>query len=248
MIIRPASIQPPFGQRHAHPTACTRGPYLARLLDYSSETGQIELVGSARNLQMLFANVSAEQFTARRSSGERSRLLEPILADFSRAFPNLKFEHDEKSRTVNAQAITHGATRLVRLYGGLGLHPLIGGDGIVFTLLHEAGHHLAAGGRLAFCSDLGCECAADRWALTRGRAELKKRTGRIFNIGKAVASLDALSGCSRSHVAEDIPERQDGPSTCWALDWRKRRLHLTGVTQMPVIRGCYLSDYFVPHS
>jgi hypothetical protein len=197
---------------------------------------------------MLFANASAEQFGDRRSVDERRQLLEPIFADFSQAFTSIEFEHDEKSRTVNAQAITHGPTRLVRLYGGLGFHPLIGGDGIVFALLHEAGHHLAAGGRLAFCPDLGCECAADRWALTRGSAELKKRTRRIFDIEKAVASLDVLSGCSPYHLAGDIPEWGDGPSTCWALDWRKRRLHLAGLTQMPVIRRCYLSDYLVTHS
>jgi hypothetical protein len=194
---------------------------------------------------MLFTNVSVEQFEDRRSVDERRQLLELIFLDFGQAFPDLEFERDEKSRTVNAQAIMHGDTRLVRLYGGLGFHPLIGDDGIVFALLHEVGHHLAAGGRLAFCPDLGCECAADRWALTCGSAELKKRTGRTFEIEKAVASLDALFDCSQRQLAAGIPEKDNGPSICWALDWRKRRLHLAGLTQMPAIRRCYMSDYFV---
>ena len=197
---------------------------------------------------MLFTNASKELFEDRRSVDERRHLLESISADVSQAFPSLQFEHDENSRTVNAQAIMHGPTRLVRLYGGLGFHPLIGGDGIVFTLLHEAGHHLATGGRLAFCPDLGCECAADRWALTRGRAELEKRTGRIFDIGRALASLDVLSGSSPRHLADDIPQSEAGPTKCWALDWRKRRLHLAGLTRMPAIRTCYLSEFLVPHS
>lgn len=197
---------------------------------------------------MLFANASAEQFRDRRSLDERRRLLESIFTDFRKTFPRLEFEHDEKSHTINAQAIARGSARLVRMYGGLGFHPEIGADGIVFTLLHETGHHLATGGRLAFCPDLGCECAADRWALTRGSSELKKRTKRKFDVEKAVADLDALSRCSPHHVAADNPETEDGPSTCWALDWRKRRLHLRGLTMMPAIPRCYLSDYLVSHS
>jgi hypothetical protein len=115
-------------------------------------------------------------------------------------------------------------------------------------LLHETGHHLAAGGRLAFCEDLSCECAADRWALTRGSAELKKRTKRVFDVEKAIADLDVLTGCSPHRAAEDNSGPGEGPPACWALDWRKRRMHLRGFDKIPVIRRCYLSDYFVSQS
>jgi hypothetical protein len=197
---------------------------------------------------MLFANASAEQFGDRRSVGERRRLVESIFTDFRKTFPGVEYEHDEKSGTVNAQAIARDSARLVRMYGGLGFHPSIGADGIVFTLLHETGHHLATGGRLAFRPDLGCECAADRWALTRGSAELRKRTKRTFDIGKAIADLDALSNGSLRRVPADSAPTEEGPPACWALDWQKRRLHLGGLTGMPVIRRCRLSDYYVSHS
>jgi hypothetical protein len=190
---------------------------------------------------MLFSSSSPVQ-----SEGfeERKDLLKSIFLDFNQAFPNIEFEFDERSRTVNAQAIMHHDIRLVRLYGGLGFHPLIGEDGVVFVLLHEVGHHLASGGRLAFCRDLGCECAADRWAMTRGRATLKKRTRRIFRIDKVLASLEALSE-SNNVVLEKTYE---GSSACWAFDWRRRRLYLAGLRKLPALRRCYMSDYFLSHS
>jgi hypothetical protein len=193
--------------------------------------------------QMLFSNSSAVQLEG---VEERKDLLKSIFLDFNQAFSDIEFELDERSRTVNAQAIMHGDARLVRLYGGLGFHPLIGEDGVVFVLLHEVGHHLAAGGRLAFCQDLGCECAADRWALTRGRATLKKRTGRIFSIDNVLASLEALSESTRNNVVQE--KTYEGPSPCWAFDWRRRRLHLAGLRKLPALRRCYMSDYFLSHS
>lgn len=192
---------------------------------------------------MLFSKSSAVQLE---DFEKRKDLLKVIFLDFNQAFPIIEFELDERSRTVNAQAITHGDTRLVRLYGGLGFHPFIGEDGVVFILLHEVGHHLASGGRLAFCQDLGCECAADRWALTQGRATLKNRTRRIFSIDKALASLEALSEFPRNNVVQE--KTYEGPSPCWALDWQKRRLHLAGLRKLPALRRCYMSDYFVSHS
>lgn len=192
---------------------------------------------------MLF---SASSSVERNGSEERMNLLKSVFSDFNRAFRNIEFELDERSRTVNAQAIMHRDTRLVRLYGGLGFHPLMGEDGIVFALLHEVGHHLASGGRLAFCQDLGCECAADRWALTRGRATLKKRAERIFSIDKVLASLEAMSKSSRHNFVQE--KACDGSSPCWAFDWRRRRLHLAGLRKLPALRRCYMSDYFVSHS
>jgi hypothetical protein len=183
----------------------------------------------------------------RRNCDERKGLLHAIILDFATAFPDIKFEIQAHSRTINAQAIFRGSMRLVRLYGGLAFHPVVGSDVLVFALLHEVGHHLSSGGRLAFCNDLGCECAADRWAVTNGVSRLKKRTRRAFHMEKAIGGLDALNAEKLNPQSAETtdPSRDDDLTVCWALNWRKRKLHLAGAIPMPVIRRCYLSDFYV---
>jgi hypothetical protein len=175
---------------------------------------------------------------------ERGDLLRAVFLDFRKTFPKIEFELHAESRTINAQAIIHGEARIVRLYGGLAFHSLGESDLLVFTLLHEVGHHLSLGGRLAFCQSLGCECAADRWALTKGLSSLEKRVGRTLDIEKAVASLDALETEVTSRRAIS-PGGKNGLPRCWALDWPKRKLHLAGLIPMPVVRRCHLSEFYV---
>jgi hypothetical protein len=192
---------------------------------------------------MLFESNSLHQVEGYRHL-ERGDLLRAMFLDFRKAFPKIEFELHAESRTINAQAIIHGEARIVRLYGGLAFHSLAGSDLLVFTLLHEVGHHLSSGGRLAFCESLGCECAADRWALTKGRSSLEERARRTLDIEKAVATLDALEAAVTSRRAI-APEGKDDLPTCWALDWPKRKLHLAGLIPMPVVRRCQLSEFYV---
>ena len=192
---------------------------------------------------MLFESNSLHQVEGWRHL-ERGDLLRVMFLDFRKTFPSIEFELHAESRTINAQAIIHGEARIVRLYGGLAFHSLTESNLLVFTLLHEVGHHLSSGGRLAFCENLGCECAADRWALTKGLSSLEKRAGRTLDIDKAVASLDALETVVAPHRAID-PESKARLPRCWALDWPKRKLHLTGIIPMPVVRRCHLSEFYV---
>jgi hypothetical protein len=192
---------------------------------------------------MLFESNSLHQVEGYRHS-ERGDLLRVLFLDFRKTFPKIEFELHVESRTINAQAIIHGEARIVRLYGGLAFHLLAESDLLVFTLLHEVGHHLSSGGRLAFCDSLGCECAADRWALTRGLSSLKERAGRTLDVEKAIASLDALETAVTS-LRAIAPEGKDGLPRCWALDWSKRKLHLAGFIPMPVVRRCHLSEFYV---
>lgn len=193
---------------------------------------------------MLFESNSLHQVEGYRHLDERGDLLRVIFVDFRKAFPKIEFELHAESRTINAQAIIHGDAQIVRLYGGLAFHSLAESDLLVFTLLHEVGHHLSSGGRLAFCESLGCECAADRWALTKGLSGLEDRAGRTLDIEKAIASLDALGTAVRARRAI-APEDKDGLPRCWALDWPKRKIHLAGLIPMPVVRRCYLSEFYV---
>jgi hypothetical protein len=193
---------------------------------------------------MLFESNSLHQFDCGPRFEEREGLLQEVLLDFRGAFPEIEFEIHSESPTINAQAIIHGETRIVRLYGGLAFHPLAESDLLVFALLHEVGHHLSSGGRLAFCESLGCECAADRWAVRRGVSSLRQRSGRTLDVGHAVDRLDALAAtvAFRRPVASDSEAR---PSGCWAMDWPTRKLHLTGHIPMPITRRCRLSEFYV---
>jgi hypothetical protein len=191
---------------------------------------------------MLFSRSSLQNAEDRRQCNERRELSRQVFLDFAEAFPKIEFELQVESRTINAQAIVHGEKRIVRLYGGLAFHPLIGSDGLSLALLHEVGHHFSSGGRLAFGDDLGCECAADRWLLTKGVAALK-RVGRSFSIEKAIGSLDALNTVTSPAKTLDSKFENNLP-ICWAVDWRKRKLYLSGLTKIPVVRRCYLSDFF----
>jgi hypothetical protein len=189
---------------------------------------------------MLLTNISFQRVGTGRALECRNRLLREIFADFRHAFPNLLFELDEGSSTVNAQAFIRGGSRVIRMYGGLAYHALVDVDGLVFALLHEVGHHLSSGGRLASAEELGCECAADRWALTRGSATLRKRSGRSFEIERVLASLEKLALPASGRRGEIT----DGPKVCWIGDWSKRKRVLARLKSAPAIPRCYLSAYF----
>ena len=68
---------------------------------------------------MLFEGNSLHQLGSGPRFEERKGLLQEVLLDFSAAFPEIEFEIHAESPTINAQAIIHGETRIVRLYGGL---------------------------------------------------------------------------------------------------------------------------------
>jgi hypothetical protein len=191
---------------------------------------------------MLFASVPRNMIEDPRSFQERTDQLEYIFTDLRRAFPEIEFELDAASRTVNAQAIDHGGTRIVRLYGGLAFHRLIDLDGLLLTLLHEVGHHAAAGGRLTPSSRLACECMADRWALAKGVARLEKSSGRPLAIDKGLASLDRLAASSDAGTAV---RENAGPPRCWGWNWAKRKHLLAKRGALPLVRTCPMPEYYV---
>jgi hypothetical protein len=203
----------------------------------SHNSGRLWIDGN----RMLLTNIPCRRVSTERALQRRNKLLREIFADFSHAFSDLLFELDEGSSTVNAQAFIRGDHRVVRMYGGLAYHTRVGADGLVFALLHEVGHHLSSGGRLASSEELGCECAADRWALTKGSAKLRKETGRTFRIERAVSSLEMLTVPASRRPGTD----RNGPRTCWAKNWTKRKHILAKPESAPAIPRCYLSEFFM---
>jgi hypothetical protein len=169
---------------------------------------------------------------------ERGRMVEVLISEFRRAFAEIEYEIDTQTRIVNAQAFLMSGRRFVRLYGGLVLHPLANDDALVFTLLHETGHHSARGRRFAGNPGLACDCLADRWALGAGARALRRCSGRVLNLTNAFRSLDAIltsidvrSGSSR--------RRSQQPQACWAKFWSTRKSRLSDGSASEPSGPCY---------
>jgi len=161
-------------------------------------------------------------------------LLDTMLVDFRKAFPDLHFELRLDRKVINAQAILLGGKRRVLVYGGIALHPTLGEDSLTFVFLHEAGHHLAVGPRLPFNVSLACDCVADHWAAGEGAEILHRRSGRRLQIEKATSELDLLMNAGQEH--ELHPEK--AASSCWNGKWSNRKYALE-ISSSPN-RTCHL--------
>jgi hypothetical protein len=158
-------------------------------------------------------------------SVSRGRMLEVLVGEFRAAFAGIEYEVDTQTRVVNAQAFGMGGSRFVRLYGGFAFHPLVSEDALVFTLLHETGHHRARGRRFAGDPMLACDCLADKWAIGAGAAALRRCSGRVVNLRNALDSLDAVIASIDVGAAAQTrrSSRQEG---CWARSWPTRKSRL----------------------
>ena len=169
----------------------------------------------------------------------RAKEVALVLSDFRGSFPEIQYEIDAKSRTVNAQAFALGMMRIVRLYGGLAFHPKASDDALVFALLHETGHLRASGGRFARDPMLACDCEADEWAISEGAAILHRGCGRELRIERAFDSLKAIVSATTGSLDKLGPTRS---TDCWALDWNARKSRLSGGPDVVVSGRCYFSD------
>jgi hypothetical protein len=176
-------------------------------------------------------------------SESRDRVLEVLVSEFRTAFAGIEYEVDTKTRIVNAQAFSLGGSRFVRLYGGFAFHPLVSEDALVFTLLHETGHHIARGRRFAGDPGLACDCLADKWAVGVGARMLRRSSGRVMNLFSALDSLDATImsidvGNGQLRAAPTL--RSQRPQACWAGVWPTRKSRLIGSGNVPLPKGpCY---------
>lgn len=153
-----------------------------------------------------------------RSAGRRA-LVEKTIGIFQNSFPELNFRVLDRVTAVNAQASISNDVRSVDLFGGCAYHPAIGHDALAFILLHETGHHLSRGCRSPWMRELACDCAADFWAVTEGRAELQKNSFG-FAIGPALRQIEIAA-----NLKSGVPARV-GRSKCSFLNWVKRKRRL----------------------
>jgi hypothetical protein len=195
--------------------------------------------GSAAGSSMLNASVLPNDI-ALCGSESRDRMLEVLVSEFQTVFDGIEYEIDKRTRIVNAQAFHVGGSRFVRLYGGFAFHPLVSEDALVFTLLHETGHHCARGRRFAGDPGLACDCLADKWAIGAGAGALRRCTGRSMNLVKALDSLDTMIASINVGAAAPARRSHRRPG-CWAGFWPTRKLQLCS-GNAPVPTGpCYYS-------
>lgn len=170
--------------------------------------------------------------------------IQTIFSEVRATFPGIVYELDAGSRTANAQAYTRLNVRVVRLYGGLAFYPQIGIDGLVFTLLHEIGHHFARGRRFASDPMLACDCNADRWAVTIGTEALQSVCGRNLDISRAVNELElmicSIQCASERPTGRPITAVSKTAPGCWASNWDARKFHLINRQLRPAGR-CHFS-------
>ena len=155
-------------------------------------------------------------------TAQRLALVANVVDAFRKTFPSLTFRVLDRVTAVNAQASILDDVRFVDLWGGFAYHPAIGKDALVFTLLHETGHHFSKGCRSPWMPEIACDCAADFWAIKDGRAILRKN-GCKFDLQSALRQIEVaanLNGCKTSAVARR--------SICSFLDRKKRKRSLLG--------------------
>jgi hypothetical protein len=168
----------------------------------------------------------------------RAETLDTLAREFRAAFAGIDYEIDTHTRIVNAQAFAVSDKRVVRLYGGLAFHPLVNDDALVFTLLHETGHHRARGRRLAGDPAIACDCLADTWAVGAGANVLRRASGRAINLGSALASLNALiASMGDQSIAAARRVRESGP--CWTGCWSSRKSRLIAGSAAVPTGPCY---------
>ena len=168
-------------------------------------------------------------------SAQRLSLLTSLIAVFEKSFSSVQYRILEPIGAINAQASRANGQRLVDIFGGLAFHPVVRHDCLVFTMLHETGHHLSSGCRLPW-AQLACECSADRWAITAGREALAVHGGNF--------QLDAALRQIEQAVGPDAPKnpRKPGARTgCWSMDWCKRKQALLDGRAM-ALKTCRISS------
>ena len=165
--------------------------------------------------------------------------LNVLVGEFRNAFAGIDYEVETQTRIVNAQAFGIGGKRMVRVYGGLALHPLVNEDALVFALLHETGHHRARGRRLAGDPRIACDCLADRWAVGAGANTLRRACGRDMNLASALESLNALIASMGDQAGLPATTARANGTPCWTGCWNNRKSSLTAGKAGAPAGPCY---------
>jgi hypothetical protein len=162
-------------------------------------------------------------------SRERHALLNLLFELSSKAFPTVEILIYESNPSFNAQAYTAKGRQIVTLFGGLAFNRRMGKDGLLFTILHEIGHHLAPGPRITRTNTLSCDCAADRWVIVQGQSLISLQ-GLTLDIKSALIEIEAAM--SELGAVSDT-------AAPWCFDWARRKTTLGTTSPAPVTQCEY---------
>jgi hypothetical protein len=161
-------------------------------------------------------------------SSERYALLKRLFETAGKVFPKIELRIQEDNSSFHAQAYVLDGRQIVTLLGGLAFHSHMQKDGLLFTILHEIGHHVAPGPRITRTNPLSCDCAADHWTVADGQ-RLFSSHGMTLDIRSALNEIElALS---------DLMPASDLKSERWCFDWPRRKTALTSAP-VPQIVEC----------
>jgi hypothetical protein len=159
-------------------------------------------------------------------SSERYALLKRLFETAGKVFPKIELRIQEDNSSFHAQAYVLDGRQIVTLLGGLAFHSHMQKDGLLFTILHEIGHHVAPGPRITRTNPLSCDCAADHWTVAEGQ--------RLFS--SHGMSLDIRSALNEIELAvSDLMPASDLKSERWCFDWTRRKIALTSALAQPVV-------------
>lgn len=153
-------------------------------------------------------------------SRERYELLTRLAEVSKQIFPDIKVLIQEGNPSFHAQAYARDGQQIVTLYGGLAFHGRLQKDGLLFTILHEIGHHVAPGPRITCTSPLSCDCAADRWVIAEGR-DLVASHGMRLDVQSALLQIEL--------ALTDLMPAYDLKTERLCFDWPRRKKALTSI-------------------
>jgi hypothetical protein len=140
--------------------------------------------------------------TSRERQARQRRMLS-LMELFSRAFPIITFELLWDSSSINAQAWRLGASRFVRVYGGLARHNAMTRAGLALVLAHEVGHHLGGPPHDPAMPWLSWQGQADFWAASVGMPTVWGSRARSMTLRGAREIMD-LHRTFASDVCQDL--------------------------------------------
>lgn len=166
--------------------------------------------------------------TQQNRSSERYGLLKRLSEISRKVFPNIELRIQETNPSFHAQAYVQGDRQIVTLLGGLAFHRCLQKDGLLFTILHEIGHHVAPGPRITPTDPRSCDCAADCWAVGEGRRLLSSH-GITLDIRLALNEIELALVALKPSYDLSSERRCSG--------WARRKAAMTSIP-LPQVVEC----------
>jgi hypothetical protein len=160
-------------------------------------------------------------------SNERYALLKGLCGISGKVFPHIELRIQEADASFHAQAYVLDGRQIVTLSGGLAFHSCLQKNGLLFTILHEIGHHVAPGPRITPTDPRSCDCAADCWAVGEGRRLFSSR-GMMLDTRSALNEIELALSAFKPAYDLSSKRRCSG--------WARRKAAMTSLSVRQVVK------------